>query len=139
MPTNATPTVSNYIAAQPPAARAVLKQVRAVLRRALPGAEETISYGIPGYRLHERVVIYFAGWKAHWALYPVTGVVRASLGDALKRYTVSKGTIRFPLDAPVPAALVARVAKLRAKEEAARRATARPARTRPKGRAKAGG
>lgn len=111
-----TGSVDAYLAAQPEPARAKLERVRAVLRRALPGAEEVISYQIPAYELDGKVVIYFAGWKAHYAVYPIGGLVAAELSLALSEYELSKGTIRFPLDRPVPARLIGRIAKLRARE-----------------------
>ncbi len=113
-------TVTEYIAAQPPASRTVLRTVRATLRKALPGAEEGIGYSIPCYRLDGRIVIYFAGWKAHWSLYSATPALVAALGTQLVRYEHSKGTIRFPLDEPVPVQFLTRIAKFRAREEAAR-------------------
>ena len=65
-------------------------------------------------------MIYFAGWKQHASLYPATAKVLAACGDALAGYDVEKGTIRLTLDAPVPVRLIARIAKVRAEEEAAR-------------------
>lgn len=101
--------VGAYIARQPPAARVVLKKVRGIVRRALPAAEETIRYGMPAYRLKGRPVAYFAGWKAHWSLYPVSEAIRRELGAALAPYAFSRGTLRFPWAAPVPAELVKRI------------------------------
>lgn len=119
-------TVASYIQAQPPATRAVLRTVRATLRKALPDAEERIGYGIPCYRQYGRNVIYFAGWKEHWSLYPTTPALVAALRAQLAPYAMSKGTIRFPLERRVPVGLVTRIAKFRAREEAerAKRATA---------------
>jgi uncharacterized protein YdhG (YjbR/CyaY superfamily) len=66
--------------------------------------------------------VYFAGWKQHYSLYPVTTRLIAALGAALAPYEYNgKGTLRLPLDRPVPARLLARIAKFRAKEEAERR------------------
>jgi uncharacterized protein YdhG (YjbR/CyaY superfamily) len=113
-------SVSGYIAAQPASSRAVLAQVRAVIRKALPKAEEGISYQIPAYKLPEGVALYFAGWKEHFSLYPATGSVATELGDELSGYIVSKGTIRFPLSDPVPVRLITRIAKLRAKDVVAK-------------------
>ncbi len=114
--------VDAYIAAQPAATRRALEKVRATLRKALPGAEEVISYKIPAYRLHGGVVIYFAGWKQHYALYPVTAPLIAAFKDELAAYELSnKGTVRFPLDAAVPVRLIARIAKYRAQEIAERK------------------
>jgi uncharacterized protein YdhG (YjbR/CyaY superfamily) len=102
-------SVDAYIAKHPASLRPTLRRVRRIIRNALPGAEEAISYRIPAYKLHGRSVVYFAGWKRHWSLYPVTGPVRARLGLALASYEVSKGTVRFPLAASVPARLVKRI------------------------------
>ena len=109
-------TVDAYLAAQPDDVRAVLDKVRATLRKALPGAEEVISYGIPAYKLGGRVVVFFAGWKQHWALYPLGELVPAELD--LSNYELAKGTIRFP-HGKVPVTLITRIARLRAKEVAA--------------------
>jgi uncharacterized protein YdhG (YjbR/CyaY superfamily) len=109
-------TIDGYIASQPASVRAALSRVRDTIRKALPGAEETISYRMPAYKLFGRVVIYFGCWTKHYALYPGTGRFVATLNDELAPYEVSKGTIRFPLSKPVPVRLIARIAKLRAKE-----------------------
>ena len=109
-------SVGEYIASQPADVRRALKRVRSVLRKAVPGTAETISYQIPTYKLHGRAVIYFAGWKEHYSLYPATGRLLAAFKDDLAHYEVSKGTIRFPLSEPVPVKLIDRIAKFRAKE-----------------------
>jgi len=90
------------------------------MRKAVPGAEEVISYQIPAYKLHGRAVVYFAGWKDHYSLYPSSGHLVAALKNELAPYEVSKGTIRFPLSEPVPVKLIERIAKFRAKEVAER-------------------
>ena len=114
-------TVSEYIAAQPKAVRDVLERVRNTIRKALPRADEVISYQIPAYKLGGRIVIFFAGWKQHYSLYPANDRVVAAFKDELAPYQVNnKGTIRFPLSAPVPAKLIAALAKFRAKEVAGR-------------------
>lgn len=113
-------SVEEYIASQPGAVQGVLRRVRSTIRKAVPGAEEVISYQIPGYRLHGRPVLYFAGWKQHFSLYPSTDRVVAAFKDDLAPYEVSKGTIRFALSEPVPVKLIAGIAKLRAKEVAER-------------------
>ena len=113
-----------YLAAQPPASRAVLERVRAAIRRAVPKAEECISYQIPAYRLPGGTVIHFAGWKTHFSLYPASALVVETLAKQLAGRDMSKGTIRFPLDERVPVGLIGRIAKLRAREVRAK-ATAR--------------
>ena len=113
--------VDAYIAKQPAAAQPVLQRVRRIIRKALPDAEETISYQIPTYRLGGQYVVYFAGWKEHWSLYPVTEPVRAKLGSQLASHKLSKGTVRFPLAEPVPGKLVERIVKELARAAEARR------------------
>lgn len=104
-------TVAEYLAALPPKPRAVLKEVRAVVRKALPDAEEVISYGIPGYRMHGRVAVFFAGFPQHWSLYPVTADVRAQMGDALDGLPFSTGTLRFDYADAVKVRLVTKLVK----------------------------
>jgi len=113
-------SVDEYIASQPEGMQSVLGRVRSTIRQALPGAEEVISYKIPAYRLHGGAVLYFAGRKQHYSLYPATGGLVAALKEQLASYEVSKGTIRFPLSQPVPVKLIGRIAKFRAKEAAKR-------------------
>jgi uncharacterized protein YdhG (YjbR/CyaY superfamily) len=128
-------SVDDYIAAQPEAVQGVLERVRSTIRKAVPGAEEVISYQIPAYKLQGRAVLYFAGWKQHYSVYPATAPLVAAFKDDLASYEVSKGTIRFPLGRPVPDRLIGRIAKFRAKEtvEAGKAKAAAP----KKGRARA--
>jgi uncharacterized protein YdhG (YjbR/CyaY superfamily) len=116
-------SVDEYIASQPEAVQVILRRVRGTIRKAVPGAEEVISYKIPAFTLRGAGVLYFAGWKQHYSLYPASEGVVAALKDELAPYEVNKGTIRFPLSKPVPVALIARIAKLRAQEVAARAAS----------------
>jgi uncharacterized protein YdhG (YjbR/CyaY superfamily) len=111
-------SVGEYISAQPAATRGILKTVRTTIRKALPGAEEVISYQMPTYKLQGRAVIYFAGWKQHYSLYPATKFVVTALKGDLAGYELSKGTIGFPFTERVPLRLIGRIAKLRAKEVA---------------------
>jgi len=112
-------SVDEYIASRPEASQGVLKRLRSTIRKAVPRAEETISYKMPAYKLYNRPVLYFAGWNEHYSLYPATGRVVAAFKDELASYEVSKGTVRFPLSEPVPVKLIERIAKFRAKEVAA--------------------
>jgi uncharacterized protein YdhG (YjbR/CyaY superfamily) len=127
-------SVDEYLAAQPESLRAILERVRIAVRKAVPGVEEVISYRIPTYKLGGRPVIYFAGWKEHFSLYPATGGVAEAFQEELAPYELSKGTIRFPLSRPVPIKLIERIAKFRAKELGARvgAKTAKP-KKRPRG------
>jgi uncharacterized protein YdhG (YjbR/CyaY superfamily) len=119
-------TVDAYIAAQPPEAQKALEKLRRILRKALPDAEEVISYQIPAYKLHGRVVLFFAGWRAHYSLYPAGSRLPDSLKKALASYELSRGTVRFELSKPIPDRLITRVAKSRAKEAAEKAKTKKP-------------
>jgi len=111
-------SVDEYLASQPEEVQGILERVRSTIRRAVPGAEEVISYKMPAYKLHGRPVLYFAGWKNHYSLYPASDYVVEALKDDLAPYQVNKGTIRFPLSQPAPVKLIERIAKFRAKEVA---------------------
>lgn len=114
---SATQRVRTYLAALPPGARRELRKIRTIIRTAAPGATESFSYGIPAFRIDDRPLIYYAAWKNHTSLYPMTSAVRRRLGAAaLKGYEMSKGTIRFPLGKPLPSALVVRLVKARLAE-----------------------
>jgi len=109
-------SVDEYIAAQPEAARRALELVRTAIRKAVPKAEESITYKMPTYKMHGERLLYFAGWKQHYSLYPATKRLIATLKNDLKPYEVVKSTVRFSLAEPVPAKLIERIAKFRAKE-----------------------
>jgi uncharacterized protein YdhG (YjbR/CyaY superfamily) len=109
-------SVKEYIASKPKDVRVVLEQVRRIIRKAIPAAEEVISYQIPAYRLNGRRALYFAGWKEHFSLYPLNDALVAAFKDELSSYKLSKGTVRFPLSEPVPVRLIERIAKFRAKQ-----------------------
>ena len=110
-------SVDEYISSKPKSAQRMLKRVRSAIRRALPSTiEEMISYGLPTYKVHGRPVIYFAGWKEHYSIYPSTDRLVTAFTDQLARYEVSKGTIRFPFSESVPTELIHRIAKFRLKE-----------------------
>jgi uncharacterized protein YdhG (YjbR/CyaY superfamily) len=99
----------------------VLKVVRDTIRKTLPQASEEISYGIPVYRSSGGAVIYFAGWKNHYSIYPANTRLLAAFKDELEPYDYNdKGTIRFPLSGPIPIKLIAGITRFRAKEAAAR-------------------
>jgi len=124
-------SVDDYIASQPEAAQRVLTRVRSVIRKAVPDAEEVISYQIAAYRLNGRMLMFFAGWKEHFSLYPLNTRIARVLKKDLARYETSKGTIKIPLSDPVPVRLIEAFARMRAEEVAAgqqaRRATSKTA------------
>lgn len=109
-------SVDDYIAAQPAPVQALFERVRKTIRKAVPRAEESVSYKIPTYKLNDRPLLYFAAWKKHWSLYPASPKLVKALGDDLEPYEVEKGTIRFPYDDSIPMKLITKIAKLRAKE-----------------------
>lgn len=111
-------SVDDYIAAQDEDVQNALKRVRAVIRKALPAAQEVISYNMPTYKLDDARVLQFAGWAGYFSLYGATSRVMAAFKGDLARYEVNKGTIRFPLSEPVPEQLIERIAKFRAGEVA---------------------
>ena len=111
-------SVAAYIAGFPRPVQTVLKRVRSIIRKAVPTADEVISYQIPAYKLHGRPVLYFAAWKEHYSVYPSNARLVAAFKDKLAKYELSKGTIRFPLSEPVPVKLIEGIAKFRAKEVA---------------------
>jgi len=113
-------SVDEYIASQPESVQGLLQRVRSAIRRAVSEAEEVISYNIPAYQLPGGPMLYFAGWKRHFSLYPANANVVAAFKTDLAPYVVHKGTIRFPLGQPVPVKLIGRIAKFRAREVAER-------------------
>ena len=106
--------VDAYIAAAPVSAQPILRQLRDVIRTAAPKAEERISYGMPSYDYHGRLV-YFAAFENHVGLYAV-GQAQDSYTKELSGYMSGKSTARFPIGQPLPVALIRRVVKARVKE-----------------------
>ena len=110
--------VDEYLAGVPKEARATLEKLRRTIRAAAPMAAEGISYQMPMYK-HHGMVVGFAAFKDHCSIFPGSAVMDA-YKDELKHYDTSKGTIRFPANKPLPAALVKKLVKARIKENEAR-------------------
>lgn len=117
MATAASKEVDAYIAAAPKAARAKLRQMRALIRAAAPKAEEKTSYGMPYYGYKGRLV-YFAAFQKHIGMY-AAWPAGSTYAKQIEPYKVSKGTLRFPLDEPLPATLITKIVKARVKENVA--------------------
>ncbi len=124
-------SVDEYIAGQPDAVRPKLERVREAIRKAVPDAVEGIAYRMPGYKLHGKPLLYFAGFQEHYSLFAASGTFFATLAEELAGYELRKGTVHFPLDKPVPVKLIGRIAKLRA-EGITAAAKNRPDRTKEK-------
>jgi uncharacterized protein YdhG (YjbR/CyaY superfamily) len=105
-----------YFASQPPEQRRMLKQIRAIARTAAPRAVDAWSYRIPALRLDGKVLVWYAGFKAHVSLFPMTDRIRRTFAAELKGYKTAKGTIQFPLGKRLPVTLIKRLIKARMAE-----------------------
>lgn len=104
-------SIDEYIASFPGEVKEVLEQVREIIKRAAPGAEETISYGIPTFKLKGNLV-HFAGYRKHIGFYPTPSGID-QFRKELSGYETSKGAVRFPLDQPIPYELISRIVAFR--------------------------
>jgi uncharacterized protein YdhG (YjbR/CyaY superfamily) len=114
-------TIDEYIAAFPQDVQDILEQIRMTIKNAAPEAEETISYAIPAFTLQGRALVYFAAYKKHIGLYPVP-VGNAEFNAQLSVYVAGKGTVKFPLDTPIPFDLISKMVIFRAQEHVERAA-----------------
>jgi uncharacterized protein YdhG (YjbR/CyaY superfamily) len=105
--------VDDYLAEAPEPQRSTLQVLRSTLRELLPEAQEALSYGMPAVIYEGRPVAGYAWAKRHCSYYPHSGTVLTALADVLDAYDWSKGTLRFPVDAPLPRELVARLVEVR--------------------------
>jgi len=120
-------TIDEYIAGFPPEVQAILQKIRLTIRKAAPGAEETIKYQMPTFTLHGNLV-YFAAFKKHIGFYPIpTGIEKFK--KELAPYEQGKGSVQFPLDQPMPYNLITKIVKFRVQENTAKsnaKAAAKP-------------
>ncbi len=108
--------MEEYFAGLPPAEREALERLRSTIRSVVPEATETISYQMPAFKLQGRFLVSYAAFRDHCSLFPANDRVREVCGDALLPYLSGKGTLRFTVEHPMPAALVKKVVRTRAKE-----------------------
>lgn len=116
-------TIDDYIAGFPAEIQTLLQKVRATVRKAAPGAEETISYRIPTFRL-EGNLVHFAAFKNHIGFYPTASGIK-NFKKELAAYKTAKGSVQFPVERPIPYGVITRIVKFRVKENRARAALKR--------------
>jgi uncharacterized protein YdhG (YjbR/CyaY superfamily) len=108
-------SIDEYIAQFPPETQRVLEELRALIKTSAPGATETISYAIPTFDLNGRHLVHFAGYAKHTGFYPAGSGIEA-FKEELKPYKSGKGSVRFPLDQPLPTDLIRRIVEFRVEE-----------------------
>jgi uncharacterized protein YdhG (YjbR/CyaY superfamily) len=113
-------SVEDYLAALPEESRAALEKLRKMIKAAAPEATETISYQMPAFKDHGRLLVSYAAFKNHCSLFPMSMRVIEAHREELESYYTRKGTIRFHADEPLPAALVQKLVKARIEENAER-------------------
>lgn len=106
--------IDSYIATFPADVQEQLEQVRNAIQSSVPKAEEVISYNMPAFKYHG-MLVYFAGYKQHIGFYPTASGI-AAFKDELSKYKNAKGSVQFPLDKPMPLALIKKMVKFRVKE-----------------------
>jgi uncharacterized protein YdhG (YjbR/CyaY superfamily) len=110
-------TIDEYLAAVKPDQRAALERLRQAIHAVAPEVEECISYGIPAFRLNGRALVFFGAWANHCSFYPGSSATLKKFRGDLKSFQITKGTIRFSPDNPLPLALVKKLVKARKAEK----------------------
>lgn len=113
-------SIDEYLARAKPGQRAALEKLRKTIHAVAPNVEEGISYGLAGFKLNGRPLVYFGAWANHCAFYPASSALAKKFQDQLKTFATSKGTIRFTAEKPLPTALVRKLVKARIAENKAR-------------------
>jgi len=108
-------SIDEYIATFPENVQKILEELRGTIKAAAPEAGEKINYGIPTFTLNSKYLIYFAGWKNHISLYPVPSGTEA-FNKEVSQYVAGKGTLKFPIDKPLPLKLITKIVKLKIAE-----------------------
>ncbi|MEK7575400.1 MAG: DUF1801 domain-containing protein [Patescibacteria group bacterium] len=107
-------TITEYIAKAPKDAQKKLREMRACIRTATPGATEGIKWGMPSFS-YRRILVMFGGFKHHIGFYPTPSPIR-KFAKELSKFKTAKGSIQFPLDKPLPAGLIRKITAFRARE-----------------------
>lgn len=107
-------TVDEYMSSLPKSSREILEHLRKAIKQAAPKAEEMISYNMPAFKFHGALV-YFAAYKTHIGFYPTASPIPIFKKE-LEKYELAKGTVRFPLDKPLPLALIKKIVKFKMSE-----------------------
>lgn len=105
-------SIDEYISTFPDDTQIVLQKIRETIQATAPGAVETISYGIAAFKLKGKILLYFAGYKKHVSVYPV-GADEIEAVSGLSPYQSGRGTVKFPLDKPIPYQLIKKIAELK--------------------------
>jgi len=108
--------IDEYIASFPKDTQEVLEKVRTTIREAAPDADETIKYDMPTFMFNGKYLVYFAGWKKHLGFYGITSTIIEKFKKELSAYVGVKGSLKFPLDEPIPYDLISKIVKDRVKE-----------------------
>lgn len=116
MGTSQIKTIDRYIKTFPPDVRSILEKMRQTIQEVIPDATESIGYAIPAFKLNSRYVVYFAGWKQHVSIYPIPSGDK-TFQKQISPYVAGRGTVKFPLDKPIPYELVKKIVKFLVKEQ----------------------
>jgi uncharacterized protein YdhG (YjbR/CyaY superfamily) len=109
-------TIDDYLALQPEKVMTALENLRQIIRDNSKGSEEVISYGMPAFMIHGRILVYFAAFKDHMSLFPANSKLIIEMKKELQDFVTGKGTIQFTLDKPLPKSLVKKIIKARVKQ-----------------------
>jgi uncharacterized protein YdhG (YjbR/CyaY superfamily) len=107
-------SIDEYVSVYPPEVQEMLEQIRQAIRKAAPGAEEKISYGMPAFTVNGKVLVYFAAFKNHIGFYAAPTAHEAFIKE-FSKYKTGRGSVQFPLDRPMPLQLIAKVVKFKLK------------------------
>lgn len=108
-------TIDEYIKIFPPEVQEKLEELRKDIKKLAPESTESISYGIPTFKTNGKYLIYFAAFKTHFSIYPVTAAIEEGLPE-ISKYRTGKGTLQFPIDKDLPLPLIRKIVKIRLKE-----------------------